>query len=425
MSRNLHIGLIAIACNPYQVSEAGLGWKSVLALAGKHRLTVFTHTNNQADLERFLEAPEARDKLRDVTFVFVAKKHGYLANEAVARMLNWHYYRIWLAECVAAVSKRSASDPIDLVHHITYSTWRMGSPFHQTGLPTVWGPVGGAGKVPLSAYGVLSITTRCTEALRAILSFFYRLTPTFRRSLAANTVILASNEETRKFLSRHTRREIGIVFPTYFDASEASVPPDKEPGGPIHCFYGGGVIGSKGISLSLKAVAKALAQGADLVFKIAGQGPEREHLIELARSLGIADRVHFLPLLSGEEYRAVLQEADLFLFPSFRENIGITMVDAMLHHTAPIVLDTSAPGEIVTGDCGWKIPVTRPETIIENLTAAILQAHADRDLLDRKRRAARERILASYSQNQYLAHLQRAYEQASEASQNVPGLLRV
>jgi hypothetical protein len=327
-------------------------------------------------------------------------------------MLNWHYYRLWLGECVEAVSRCSASDPINLVHHITYSTWRMGSPFYQTGLPTVWGPVGGAGKVPFSAYGVLSTTTRCTEALRGILSFFYRLTPTFRRSLAANTVILASNEETRKFLNRHTRREISIVFPTFFDASEATAPPDKAPGGPIHCFYGGGVIGSKGISLSLKAVALALGHGADLVFKIAGQGPEREHLIELARTLGIADHVHFLPLLSGQDYQAVLQEADLFLFPSFRENIGITMVDAMLHHTAPIVLDTSAPGEIVTEECGWKIPVTCNETIIENLVTAIMQAHADRDLLDRKRRAARERILSSYSQSQYLDHLRGAYGQA-------------
>jgi glycosyltransferase involved in cell wall biosynthesis len=413
MNQKLHIGLVAIACNPYHVSEAGLGWKSVLALAGSHRLTVFTHTNNQADLEKFLSSPSVDARIRDVNFVFVAKQHGYLRNEAIARMLNWHYYRLWLGECVEAVSRCSASDPINLVHHITYSTWRMGSPFYQTGLPTVWGPVGGAGKVPFSAYGVLSTTTRCTEALRGILSFFYRLTPAFRRSLAANTVILASNEETRKFLNRHTRREIGIVFPTYFDASEASLPPAKALGGPIRCFYGGGVIGSKGISLSLRAIAKARGQGADLIFKIAGQGPEREHLIELARTLGIADHVHFLPLLSGQDYQAVLQEADLFLFPSFRENIGITMVDAMLHHTAPIVLDTSAPGEIVTEECGWKIPVTDNETIVENISAAILQAHADRDLLDRKRRAARERILTNYSQERYLAQLKIAYEHAA------------
>lgn len=413
MNQKLHIGLVAIACNPYHVSEAGLGWKSVLALAGSHRLTVFTHTNNQADLEKFVSSPAADARIRDVKFVFVTKQHGYLRNEAIARMLNWHYYRLWLGECVEAVSCCSACDPIDLVHHITYSTWRMGSPFYQTGLPTVWGPVGGAGKVPFSAYGMLSATTRCTEALRGILSFFYRLTPAFRRSLTANTVILASNEETRKFLNRHTRREISIVFPTYFDASEATAPPDKPPGATIRCFYGGGVIGSKGISLSLKAVALALGQGADLVFKIAGQGPEREHLIELARALGIADRVHFLPLLSGEDYQAVLQEADLFLFPSFRENIGITMVDAMLHHTAPIVLDTSAPEEIVTEECGWKIPVTCNETIIENLATAIMQAHADRDLLDRKRHAARERILSCYSRNQYLVHLKSAYERAA------------
>jgi len=199
-------------------------------------------------------------------------------------------------------------------------------------------------------------------------------------------------------------------------AAEVTTDGSLVPAGPV----GGGVIGSKGISLSLKAVAKALGQGADLVFKIAGQGPEREHLFELARILGIADRVHFLPLLSGDDYRTVLNEADLFLFPSFRENIGITMVDAMLHHTAPIVLDTSAPGEIVTLECGWKIPVTRNETIIENLATAIMNAHADRDLLDRKCRAARARILSCYSQAQYLAHLERAYQSALSRHHSTP-----
>lgn len=124
------------------------------------------------------------------------------------------------------------------------------------------------------------------------------------------------------------------------------------------------------------------------------------------------DRVAFLPLLSGADYQNVLNESEVFLFPSFRENIGITMVDAMLYLTAPIALETSAPGEIITNECGWKIPVTRNATIIENLAAAIMNAHADRDLLGRKCRAARERILSCYSQSQYLAHLQQAYEQA-------------
>lgn len=412
MSQFPHIGLIAIACSPYQVSEAGLGWKTVLALADIYRLTVFTHTNNQTDLENFLKSPDAGKLRGNVRFVYVAKKHGYLRNEAVARILNWHYYRIWLKECVAAVSKHHAEVPIDLVHHVTYSTWRMGSPFYRTGLPTVWGPVGGAGMVPFSAYGILSRSTRCTEALRGILSYFYRFTPTFHRSLALNSVVLGSNQETRSFLKLHTHREIGVAFPTYFEAGEATPGRDEARGGPIQCFYGGGVIGSKGISLSLRAIAKAIGEGADLVFKIAGEGPEREHLIELARSLSIADKVHFLPLLSGEDYRRVLDEADLFLFPSFRENIGITMVDAMLHRSAPIVLDTSAPGEIVTEECGWKIPVARNDSIVADLAAAIMIAHSDRDLLDRKRYAARERILLSYSKSQYLKNVNNSYAAA-------------
>lgn len=94
------------------------------------------------------------------------------------------------------------------------------------------------------------------------------------------------------------------------------------------------------------------------------------------------------------------------------------MVDAMLHHTAPIVLDTSAPGEIVTPECGWKIPVSRNEAIIENLATAIMAAHTDRDLLARKCHAARKRILSSYSKDRYLDHIDMAYEKAYHGKNN-------
>lgn len=416
MTQPLHVALIAVACSPSQGSELGLGWKAVATLSERHRLTVFVHANHKDEIETHLQSPRAEESMANVRFVYVAKQHEHHRNQAIARLMTWHHYRLWLDECVEEVSRAHASSPFDLIHHVTYSTWRMGSPFYQTGIPTVWGPVGGAGMVPWSAYGMLSTEAKVTETLRTVVSKIYSLLPAFRKSLDENTVVLASNEETKRFMEEHTDRSFPVVFPTYFEPSEQGGADSLPSGtGPLNCFYGGGIIGSKGIALSFAAIALARDRGVDVVFRIAGPGPEVAHLENTVRQLGIEDRVTFLPLLKGRDYQKILEQSDVFLFPSFRENIGMTMVDAMLHNTAPIVLDTSAPGEIVTTECGWKIPVGANSLIVEKIADALIEADADRVLLRKKAEAAKHRILNSYSKPQYLRHIQTAYDRAVES----------
>ncbi|GAA5128571.1 glycosyltransferase [Luteolibacter yonseiensis] len=413
MTSRTHIALIAVACSPSQGSELGLAWKAVVALSEQHRLTVFVHCNHEHEILDHLESGNVEKSIADARFVFVGRTHQHNRNQAIARLMNWHYYRIWLDECVDAVIREHRSDAFDLVHHVTYSTWRMGSPFYKTGIPSVWGPVGGAGNVPFSAYGMLSTEAKITEGLRTMISKLYSLSPSFRRSLERNTVVLASNQETRHFLNKFTSRPVQVVFPTYFEPSEQGGPDSLlSESGPLNCFYGGGIIGSKGIALSFAAIARARDRGVDVVFRIAGPGPEVAHLQKNVARLGIEDRVTFLPLLKGADYRDILNKSDIFLFPSFRENIGMTMVDSMLHQVAPVVLDTSAPGEIVTPECGWKIPVAANPVIVEKIADAIIQADSDRRMLRKKAEAAKNRILDSYSKPQYLRHVRVAYEKA-------------
>jgi glycosyltransferase involved in cell wall biosynthesis len=419
MTSRMHIALITVACSPSQGSELGLAWKAVVALSEIHRLTVFVHLNHKQEILDHLESDNVEDSIANVRFVFVGQQHEHNRNQAIARLMTWHYYRIWLDECVDAVGREHGSDAFDLVHHVTYSTWRMGSPFYKTGLPTVWGPVGGAGKVPFSAYGILSTEAKVTEGLRTVISKAYSLLPAFRNSLELNTIVLASNQETKRFMEQHSKRSFDVVFPTYFEPSEqgeTDTPPDETQ--PLNCFYGGGIIGSKGIVLSFGAIALARERGVDLVFRIAGPGPEIKHLEKMAKAFGIQDRVTFLPLLKGREYKDVLEKSDIFLFPSFRENIGMTMVDAMLHHTAPMVLDTSAPGEIVTSDCGWKIPVAKNQEIVQRLAAALQEAHTHRQELRRKAKAAKFRIITYYSKEKYMTRIEEAYSKATTPAQS-------
>ncbi|HCA27479.1 MAG TPA: glycosyltransferase family 1 protein [Betaproteobacteria bacterium] len=88
----------------------------------------------------------------------------------------------------------------------------------------------------------------------------------------------------------------------------------------------GRLVGWKG----LHVVVDALAGLGKAHYLIVGEGGERRRLEEMARRLGIADRVHFTGRVSHDQLPETLREADLFVQPSIGEEaFGISVVEAM------------------------------------------------------------------------------------------------
>ena len=79
---------------------------------------------------------------------------------------------------------------------------------------------------------------------------------------------------------------------------------------------------------------------------IAGTGPERDALEELALSLG--DRVSFTGFLDEADKSLLLQRAELCIFPSLYEPFGLVALEAMASGTPLIVSDTGGLAEIVS-----------------------------------------------------------------------------
>jgi glycosyltransferase involved in cell wall biosynthesis len=80
----------------------------------------------------------------------------------------------------------------------------------------------------------------------------------------------------------------------------------------------------------IDAVAQCVEQGLDLHLIMVGDGKHRPELEIQAAALGIGPRVHFLgQLTAGAPVRAQLDQADLFVLPSFTEGLPRAMVEAM------------------------------------------------------------------------------------------------
>jgi glycosyltransferase involved in cell wall biosynthesis len=67
----------------------------------------------------------------------------------------------------------------------------------------------------------------------------------------------------------------------------------------------------------------------DVYFDILGVGDDESMLKELARKLGVADRVRFVGHVDHKDMPAYLHKADIFIRPSRSEGQGASFIEAM------------------------------------------------------------------------------------------------
>jgi glycogen(starch) synthase len=114
-------------------------------------------------------------------------------------------------------------------------------------------------------------------------------------------------------------------------------------------LYVGRLAAMKGVDTYLRAAARLVPTFPDVLFVIAGEGPEYSRLIHLGASLGIGDHVMFLGKVTDEERELLLAGSSVFVLPSVVEPFGIAALEAMAAGVPTIVSKTSGVAEIGSG----------------------------------------------------------------------------
>lgn len=398
MSR-LRILLLGPSCNPEEVCIPFVTFSHAAALAQLHDVTLVARESVEAPIRR------AKAPFRDIEIVRTPR---------LDRMVDWCFRTIcrsnydsqlrtalgypfslafeWFAW--RQLRKRILAGEFDVALRLVPMTPVLPSPFafflRKGPISFVIGPLNGGLPWP-PGFTQLEKQREWIAGFRTA----YRYLPFARSTYRYATAIIGASSQTcSEFAAYHDK--LFFVPEPGIDTSVCS--PDTRtaaPGSKLELIFVGGLVPRKACDMALRAAAPLLL-GDRARFTIVGEGPERSQLEQLVRSLGIEKAVSFCGWISHDEVLSRMRAADVFVFPSLRDNGAGVVFEALATGAVPVVVDFGGPGDIVNADVGCKVPLTNQDEMIAQMQKILAGLEQDRDLLMRLRRNgmayARERL---------------------------------
>jgi glycosyltransferase involved in cell wall biosynthesis len=153
----------------------------------------------------------------------------------------------------------------------------------------------------------------------------------------------------------------------------------------------------KGLDLLLPALEKLIEEKLDFHFVLAGTNPQdpdyESEIQKYINNSTLANRTTITGFVGGETKLGLLQDADLFVLPSYYENFGIAVAEAMAIGT-PVVISNQVHicNEVEQAEAGWIASLD-----VEDLTAKLKLALQDSDEIERRGLNAKNYAQKHYS----------------------------
>jgi glycosyltransferase involved in cell wall biosynthesis len=180
---------------------------------------------------------------------------------------------------------------------------------------------------------------------------------------------------------------------------------------PVRILIVSRLIDRKGINVLLQAFARL--NGTEVSLDIAGDGPARQRLEDMARTCGVADRVRFHGFTARSALESLYRQSDIFVLTSLAESCSMALLEAMAAGLPVVATDVGGNPELV--EHGANGLLVRPDDVDDLASAigALLQDPA------RRRRfgaTSRERAIHSHSWRSVAERYEALFEGATGIS---------
>lgn len=374
----MRILYIAYSCSPCHGSEDAIGWNIPGESARENTVFVITKEEQRQYIEEYAK----QNELKNIKFYYVDIPGVY------KKLFKGPFYsgrlNIWNRKARKLAEKLCQAEKIELIHQITPVEFRsVGDYGRIPNIKFVCGPLGGAESMPdaLRSYAALHMAI---EWIRKLVNCCYRFRYKILKKLEKCQCILFANCETRDFLSgvpmcgeNRLYTEIGIKKPELIQKTRSS--------GKEKCVFlvAGRLVYRKGHALLLDALREIPAE-LEWKCRIAGTGPEEEHLQMICRDYGLTDHVDFLGNVPYEKMNEMFESADVLIMPSLRETTGTVVLEAMAKGLPVITINKFGAAALLDNNCGWLYAGDNKESYIKSLRDAVTDCIQNPDEVKRR-----------------------------------------
>jgi glycosyltransferase involved in cell wall biosynthesis len=390
MSR-LRILVFAPDANPEGITGALIGYSQAQALARLHDVTLVVRALSEDAVRRRQGAVHSVEVIRLawLEHIYAWIIHWIFRDNYYNQVLQALLYPLYVVlewQAWRQTRARIRAGEYDIVLRLLPATTINPSPFafflRNSPVPFLIGPVNGGLPWP-QGFRQAKAENGWICGLRRLYPFLPFARSTYRHAGA----IIAGSSHTCAELAAH-RERLFFLPENGIDGSLCSrTLRNRESGARLELIFVGALIPWKACDLALRGAVPLLREGL-AHFTVVGDGPERENLEQLTRSLGVDKEVLFFGWLSHQQAMQRLRSADVLVFPSLHDFGGGVVFEALSLGVVPVVADFGGPGDIVHPGVGCKVSLTNEADVVSQIEEVLRGLAQDRDRLDRLQQQA-------------------------------------
>lgn len=375
--------LSAFACDPHFGSDEEVGWQWAKELSTRgYDVTVLTRRSHQLANDQHVretgECAHVRFEYLDVHWVHSILHHFNRRNHIYYYLWQWLAYR-------RARTLHHAS-AFDLIHHVTWVSFRQPSFMGLVGAPFYFGPVAGGDKIPRGYTLEFGLRQRLIEWGRGVLNSLVRFDPLMYLTYATASKVFFTSTGHLLLVPRVARHKAAVELAIGCQPTASNGQPQhRSNGAGFRLLFVGRCIGWKGMDFGLRAFQRVKMVRPEVTLTIVGDGADRERWMAKAVDVGINHGIEWLGWMPKTQVQALYPDFDLMFYPSLRDSGGFVVLEALQNGIPVVCFKLGGPGVIVDDSCGAAIEPRRnvEETvaIYADAVVRVLQRTQDDNLL--------------------------------------------